>query len=421
MNQRWYIVSMLFVASAINYVDRVALPLAAPVVTREMGIGPAALGVVFSSFFVGYAVFCFVGGYFSDRIGPKRVIVLAMTVWSVFCGLTGAAFGIGSLLLIRLVFGFGEGPFPSSSNKIVSNWFGPTESGRAMGIAFSGSAIGAAVASPVMALLIVAIGWRAAFAVIGCVGLVWVLVWALTTSDRPASPAQAAPLAAPATPSTDGSIGPYLRQPFIIVIAIAFFAWNYILYFFLSWFPSYLTTAKGLSLQNMSMATVVPWVLGFFGYIVGGALMDAVVKRSENTMRARRLFVVTGLVTAALCVVAGNAVNGTAEVVALMAVAIFAINATGPAYWTILQDAVPSQYVGGVTGFVHFLANTAGIVAPALTGVLVQYGGGYVAAFVVASGVGLLGAAAMGVFGGASDRIPRALVNGATARQGTSA
>lgn len=136
---RWLIVSLLFVAGLINYMDRSAMSVAAPLVSKDLHLDPAQLGFVFSIFFFGYAVFCFVGGYFSDRIGPKRVFGLAMAGWSIFCGLTAAAFSFGSLLVVRVLFGMGEGPLSSTMNKMVSRWFPRREQASAVGLANAGT------------------------------------------------------------------------------------------------------------------------------------------------------------------------------------------------------------------------------------------------------------------------------------------
>ena len=116
MSPRWYVVFMLFIAGAINYIDRAALSIIAPIISKDLSLSPSQLGIVFSAFFVGYSIFCFIGGYFSDRIGPKRVFIIAVSVWSAFCALTGAVAGFASLLVIRVIFGFGEGPFASSGS-----------------------------------------------------------------------------------------------------------------------------------------------------------------------------------------------------------------------------------------------------------------------------------------------------------------
>ena len=122
---RWLLIGLLFIGGGISYLDRAALSIAAPLLSRDLNLEPGQLGLVFSIFFFGYAAFCFVGGWASDRIGPKNVFTLAMTVWSVFCGLTAAVVGLWYLLFVRIVFGMGEGPFSATANKFVSNWFPP--------------------------------------------------------------------------------------------------------------------------------------------------------------------------------------------------------------------------------------------------------------------------------------------------------
>jgi ACS family hexuronate transporter-like MFS transporter len=128
-------------------------------------------GMIFSSFFAGYALFSFLGGYASDVFGPKRVFTVSMTVWSVFCGLTAAAVGFTSLFVVRVIFGFGEGPFSAAANKMVSNWFPRREIASAIGVANAGTPIGGALAGPVAGWIAHAYGWRASFIVLALIGL----------------------------------------------------------------------------------------------------------------------------------------------------------------------------------------------------------------------------------------------------------
>jgi len=167
---RWLIAGLLFVGGLVQYLDRSALSIAAPLVSKDLGLDPAQLGIVFSSFFFGYAPFCFVGGWASDRIGPKWVLILAMVVWSVFCGLTAAAIGIGTLLLFRVIFGMGEGPFSSTANKVVSQWFPRREQASAVSVANAGTPLGGAVAGPVVGFIAITFGWRWSFIAIAKYG-----------------------------------------------------------------------------------------------------------------------------------------------------------------------------------------------------------------------------------------------------------
>ena len=410
MSPRWYVVFMLFIAGAINYIDRAALSIIAPIISKDLSLSPSQLGIVFSAFFVGYSIFCFIGGYFSDRIGPKRVFIIAVSIWSAFCALTGAVAGFASLLVIRVIFGFGEGPFASSGSKMVNNWFGVTERGRAVGIVNAGNPIGGAIAGPLVGFLALSTSWRWTFVLVGALGIIWVFFWAFTVSDRPESEVKVEPAARVAQPvaaaSDQNSIAFYIRQPIILLTAFAFFGWNYILYFFLSWFPTYLTTAKGLSIQSMSVVTVIPWLVGFVGLASGGFFVDWVVIRSGNALQARKLILMAGLLIAALCVGIGGVVESATSAVTLMAGAVFCLYLTAPAYWTIIQDVVPSPKVGGVTGFVHFLANTSGIFGPSIAGFIVQYGGGFKGAFLLAGAIGVVGSLSVGIFGRAPKLAP---------------
>jgi MFS transporter, ACS family, hexuronate transporter len=403
---RWFIVFLLFLGGGISYLDRAALSIAAPLIARDLSLDPAQLGIVFSSFFFGYAPFCFVGGWASDRIGAKNVFTLAMTVWSVFCGLTAGVFSLASLLVVRVIFGMGEGPFSATANKLVSNWFPRREQASAVGIANAGQPLGAAIAGPLVGFIAVSFSWRAAFVAVATLGLVWTVFWLLLATDRPeqhpklSAAERAEILEAPneAPPAEVGTLGELLRRPAILATAFAFFGYAYILYFFLSWFPSYLTMAQHLSIQRMGVVNVIPWLLGFLGLASGGFVCDYVYRRTGRALFSRKLVLVTSLIIAAVCVALAGIVTDVAGVVALMAVSVFFMYLTASTYWAIILDTVETRRVGGVGGFVHMIANCAGIAAPAMTGYLVQWSGSFSSAFILAGAIAVAGALAVAIF-----------------------
>src|ERR1700733_5893712 len=182
---RWAVVGLLFLGGMINYLDRAALSIAAPFITRELNLSPSQLGVVFSVFFFGYAAFCFVGGYASDRFGARNVFGIASIVWSVFCGLTASVFSFTSLLVVRVIFGMGEGPYGSAANKLVSNWFPRRQQATAVGWANAGTPLGGALAGPVVGFIALTWGWRVSFVFIAAIGLCWSVVWMLAVTERP--------------------------------------------------------------------------------------------------------------------------------------------------------------------------------------------------------------------------------------------
>ncbi|MBN3847560.1 MFS transporter [Paraburkholderia sp. Ac-20342] len=402
---RWMLISLLFLGGVISYLDRAALSITAPLIAKELHLDPAQLGIVFSSFFVGYALFCFVGGYYSDRFGPKRVLAVSMLVWSLFCGMTALTVGMVSLLVVRIIFGMGEGPLCSNINKMVSNWFPREEQASAIGIANSGTSLGAALAGPAVGFAAVSIGWRLSFVAIAVVGVLWVVMWVALAKDRPAVPPDVATGVIDNDASTAVSISPpvsplhtLLLRPAILATAFAFFGYSYILYFFLSWFPSYLTMAHHLSIQKMAVVSVIPWAVGATGLIAGGLLSDFIFRKTGRAIFSRKVVLITCLSAGAICVGITGTVKDMTSAVSLMAIGVFFMYASYNTYFALVLDTVEKNRVGAVGGFVHLVANLAGIVAPTVTGFLVQWSGNFESAFLVTGAIAVSGAMLVTIF-----------------------
>ncbi len=414
---RWTLVALLFFAGAISYMDRVAISVAAPIIAREMHLDAAQLGLVFSTFFVGYAAFCFVGGWGSDRIGPRRVLLIAVLGWSVFCGMTALAVGFTSLLVIRAIFGLFEGPFNSTANKTIGNWFSQREQGTALGLANCGMPLGAAAAGPIVGYVAADYSWQTAFLLIAAFGLVWVAGWALVSADHPSKhprirKQELVEISAEQDHLDslgDAPLRAYMLRPLTLATAFAFFGYAYLLYFFLAWFPSYLTMQEHLSIKNMAIVGMIPWLFGALGFGLGGGLSDLIFKWTGNALFARKIVLVGGLLTAAICVGLAGIFPGVDAAVALMAVSVFSMYLTGSTYFAIILDSVNRRKVGGVTGFIHALANTAGILAPMITGFIVQDTGRFESAFILAGAIALLGALGVAIFVRPERVAPRAV------------
>ncbi|MFJ4346423.1 MFS transporter [Pseudomonas sp. NPDC089401] len=411
-NYRWTILTMLFLAMIINYVDRAALSIAMPFITQEYHLTPAEKGMIFSSFFFGYALFCFVGGYLADRFGPKRVLTWSMSFWSLLCGSTALAFNFWSLLIVRALFGVGEGPVSTTANKTVNSWFPIKERARAIGINQAGGPLGGALAGPIVGFLALWLGWRVAFVVIAVIGVLWAIAWyrlaASTPKEHPQVSAEELALInegreAPVTAVADAPRTPVLQiilQRSVLVTGVSLFCYNYILYFFMTWFPSYLIEAKGIDLKAMSIVTALPWLVGTVGFVCGGLLIDWVYKRTGKQLFSRKVVLVSCLLVAAVCIGLTGQVESVTSTVVVMTVAIGFLMLTAPAYWSLIQDAVPDHQVGTAGGFMHGLANLSGIVAPTVTGFIIQSTGTYGSGFGLAAGLGIVGALIVALFVG---------------------
>ncbi len=401
-------VSLLFTAGMINYMDRSVIGVAAPVMQHDLGLGPAALGVIFSAFFAGYALFNFLGGVISDRVPAYRVFTTALVAWSVFCAATAAATGFLSLLIIRILFGFGEGPFGSAASKLVNNWFPRRESGTAMGFVNGGTPLGGAIAGPITGFLVLAFGWRVAFIAVSALSVVFLGVWLryagngpeedrrITAEERQMILAQRS--IAPTQEHDAPGLWAQITRPPVLAATFAFFGYNYILYFFLSWFPSYLVGVLHLSVAVMSLVTVIPWLVGCVGLIAGGFLSDALYRRMGNPLLARKTIIIAGLGGSAVAISLAGLATSVPVATALVTAAVFLLYLTSASYWALIHDLVPQRYVGGASGFLLGGANISGIIGPAVTGFIVAWSGLFTAAFMLAGAITVLGCLGVAVF-----------------------
>lgn len=407
---RWVVAVLLFFAGMLNYLDRAALSVVAPIIKRELHINDAQMGLLFSSFFIGYCVFCFVGGWAADKYGPRKVFMLAAGFWSVFCGATAFAGSFATLMVARVAFGVAEGPMGTTTNKSISNWFPRREAGRAVGLTNAGQPLGAAIAAPIVGLVALRFGWRISFIVIALLGFAWMVFWWRCFRDQPGdhpnvSREEAELITSDRYPtrsvdtvtSSDKPAGVfyYLFSLPVLGVAMAFFAFNYVLYFFLSWLPSYFTDYQHLDIKHMSVVGILPWLGATAGFVLGGIISDALYKRTGKVLFARKTVIMMGLGMAALCVLLVSRVDSLVPAVALISVASLFAFMTPQACWSLLQDIVPRDRIGATGGFVHLLANLAGILSPSITGFMIQYGSGYSSAFALASALAVVGMLAM--------------------------
>jgi MFS family permease len=401
-NYRWRIAGLLFFAGMLNYLDRAALSVVAPMLKGELHIDDAQMGFIFSAFFIGYCALCFIGGWAADTYGPKKVFAWAAGTWSIFCGLTAAITGYVHLLICRILFGMGEGPMGTTTNKAITNWFPREEAGRALGFTNCGQPLGAALAGPIVGLVAYNYGWRISFVVIAVLGAIWLGAWLLIFKDSPdqhpkVQEAERALIRnSRAEPVVEGvaegrSLLSCIFSAPVLAVATAFFCFNYVLYFFLTWLPSYLMDFQHLDIKSMSIIGVIPWLGAAVGFLGGGFVTDWLGRKLANVILARKIMLIAGLGVAAACVLLTTQVATLSLAVACITVASVFLFVTPQICWSLIQDIVPRNRVGGTGGFVHLLANLAGIIAPALTGLVVQYGGGYNVAFVIAASVCAIG------------------------------
>ncbi|WEY40958.1 MFS transporter [Paraburkholderia sp. SUR17] len=414
---RYRILALLAVGTMINYLDRTVLGIAAPQLTKELGIGAALMGLIFSAFSWSYVAAQIPGGLFLDRFGSRVTYYLSMTLWSVFTLLQGFVSGVGALFACRLGLGVTEAPCFPTNSRVVATWFPQRERAMATGTYTVGEYIGLAFFSPFLFALMGAFGWRSLFYVVGGVGIVFGGIWWLFYREPREHPAAnqaeldyieaggglthrkpadtAAQNARAASEGKKGgfewrTIGRLLKHRQLTGICLGQFAGNSTLVFFLTWFPTYLATERHMGWLKIGFFAIMPFIAASVGVMFGGTLSDWLLRRGKSANVARKLPIIAGLLLASTIVLA-NYVESNVTVIVILSVAFFAqgMAALG---WTLVSDIAPDGLLGVTGGIFNFAANLAGIVTPLAVGFIVSATGSFVGALAFIGVIALIGA-----------------------------
>ena len=408
---RFLIIGMLFLMAVVNYVDRGALSYTSEQLIKEYGFSKAQWGSVLGYFGYGYMFGAVLGGTLSDRWGPRRVWIYAGVIWSLFEIASAYAGEIGIVLfggsaitgfaVIRVLFGFAEGPAFSTINKSVSIWAAPRERALMSSLALASTPVGAMITAPISVGLLLFTGdWRLMFVAVGLISLGLVVFFAVIFSDRPensrhVNPAELAEIseAVPglsqvaineesATPSWFS----FFRSPTLIFNTIGYFAFLYITFLLLTWTPKYLREQFHYNLASLWYVGMIPWLGSCLTVVIGGRLSDRILSMTGSLVVARSWFAAGSFLLAGLCFIAIPWAESAVGVIALMTVANALNTLPNAVYWIVVIDTSPRSRTGTNSGIMHLFAASASIIAPTLTGYLVGaygYNSMFVAAGVV--------------------------------------
>ena len=403
-HRRYWVFFLLFLFSAIAYLDRVNMSVAGKPIAHEFGLSPIALGYLFSSFLWAYVLMMLPGGRLIDRWGPHVVASVATAVWSTAQMATGMVGSFAAMLMVRLGLGVGEAPFAPISYSSVRLWSPYTERGTAIAAISCGSTLGLALGAPAVAWLIETLSWRWSFIITGAVGFVWVAVWAALVSTPEKTgwlpPAERdhilAGRDAGITPPNHSGVG-YLgliRCPAMWGLFISQGCLVYTGYLYISWLPNYLQTARHLSILNSGIYTAIPFLISTVVGVVANWAGDRVLTAEAVRGGSRRYLVVLSL----LFMAAGLGipfVQSLAAVITLITIAVSAAHVGPAANGALVADLLRSPGdAGRATAFLVLGGNTFGLLAPIVTGYVVAATGSFNAAFVVAGALALVGAVA---------------------------
>jgi len=382
---RFLILALLTVGTLINYLDRTVISVAAPLMTKELGLTAVSMGVVFSAFSWTYAAAQIPGGILLDRIGVRLTYFFSVTIWSTFTLFQGFTTNLWTLIACRLGLGVAEAPAFPSNSRVLGTWFPQAERASATGVYSIGQYFGLAFLSPLLFWIAGAFGWRALLIIVGAVGILFGFVWYALYRDPHESRANQAErdyiTAGGGVASSSGvrfewrHIAFLLRQRQILGASIGQFASNSTLVFFLTWFPTYLATERQMGWIKVGFFTVLPFIAACVGVITGGFCSDLLLRRTGSANLARKLPIIAGLLLASTIVIA-NFVSRDTLVIIVMSVAFFGQGMCNLG-WTLLTDVAPKELMGLSAGVFNLCANLAGIITPLVVGVVVGVTGSF--------------------------------------------
>jgi ACS family D-galactonate transporter-like MFS transporter len=391
--------ALLTLGTLINYLDRSVMSVAAPFLSKDLGLDAITMGVVFSAFSWTYAAAQIPGGILLDRIGVRLTYFFSVTVWSAFTLLQGFAINAWTLIAFRMGLGVAEAPAFPCNSRVLGTWFPQAERATATGVYSVGQYFGLAFLSPLLYWIANAFGWRALLIIVGAAGILFGFIWYALYRDPPESRANQAErdfIASGGGVATGTGVrfewrhvAFLLRKRQIVGASIGQFASNSTLVFFLTWFPTYLATERQMGWIKAGFFTVLPFIAACVGVVSGGLFSDYLLRRTGSANIARKLPIIGGLLLASTIVIA-NFVSGDTLVIVVMSLAFFGQGMCNLG-WTLLTDVAPKELMGLSGGVFNLCANLAGIVTPLVVGFVVATTGSFAWALAFIGIVALLG------------------------------
>lgn len=402
------ILIFLFLATVFNYADRATLSVVAPIMSKELGFDPEALGLAFSAFGISYVIMQIPGGWLLDKYGSRLVYGCALIGWSIVTMFQGSIYLFASplivLVILRLLMGAIEAPAFPANSRLSVQWFPNKERGFVTAVYQAAQYISLGIVTPLMTLILHNMSWHYVFYYIGAIGVVLGIVWLAKIRD----PLQHKKInqqeldyireggGEPELGNTQKSEKISLAQiksvcvnRMMIGVYIGQFCVTSITWFFLTWFPTYLYQAKGMSILKVGFIASIPAIAGFIGGLMGGVFSDWLLKRGYSLTTARKFPVICGMLLSCVIVVA-NYTRSEVVVIAAMSLAFFA-KGFGNLGWCVLSDTSPKEVLGIAGGVFNMCGNLASIITPLVIGVILSSTQSFDYAILYVGSMGLIG------------------------------
>jgi ACS family D-galactonate transporter-like MFS transporter len=417
---RFVIMVLLFTCVMINYLDRSNISITAPAMRAELGLDTAQMGYVLSAFGWTYALFQIPGGWLVDRVAPRVLYAALIVLWSIATIALGFTTTVAGLIAVRLLVGALESPSYPINNRVVTTWFPERERATAIGFYTSGQYVGLAFLTPVLVMIQTRFGWHMVFVATGSVGVLWGLAWyALYRQPHEFPGTNVAEIdqirsggglvdlgrdpSATRRRFSGADLAHVLSSRKLWGVYVGQFALTSTLWFFLTWFPTYLVQARGMSFVKVGFLATLPFLAAFVGVLSSGLLSDALVRRGVSLGTARKTPIVTGLLLSA-SIIGANYVDTPALIIAYMTLAFFG-NGLASITWSLVSAIAPERLLGLTGGVFNFFGNLSGIAVPIIVGYLARdYG--FSAGLIYVGALAVVGALSYVFVVGTVERLP---------------
>lgn len=402
-NLRWGIAVLLGIGILVNYFDRVNLTVSGFALRKEFGIDDVGFGYLLSAFGWTYAIAQIPVAMILDRYGVVLIGRVTTFLWAIFSILTAFANSYATLFAARLGLGLAETPTFPINAKATGYWFPRNERGLATAIFDSAAKYATAIGVPFVALILVNWGWRATFIVTGVISFLFFIAFTLfyrnPSEDKRLTYAERKYIteggAQPEGMTTSGNVGAtflyLLRQTKVWGLTIGFAAYGYSFYLLLTWLPSYLARTFHMTALTSGYYTAIPWlVAGTADLLVGGFLVDALIRRGNDPTRVRKSILIVGMLLG-LTVIGATTTTDPNVAIVWITIALSGLAVSAPIGWSIPALIAPKGAVGTVGGIMNFANNLMAIIAPIVAGYVVAATGSFTNVFFIAAAVLVVG------------------------------
>ncbi len=395
-NYRWLISGLIFFITLINFIDRSAISFVRDPLRQEFGFTDTEFGMILAAFGVGYILLTVVGGWLVDLWGARFMWPLAAIGWSLCVGFLGFAAGFWGFMGLRFLLGVAEGPHFPAMTRSISNWLSPSERARALSLGLVAIPLSSVIGAPLTSYLVADFGWRAMFFIISSVGILWAFAWYWLFRDRPqdstfVNKAEMEYISPPSMEKKEKKKAPIqwrfiLTHPVLIANNIAYFAFGYMLFFATLWLPGYFLSQHGLNLKTVGWYLTIPWLTGALFLKAGGILSDYLYKKTGRNRLARSHLIWSSQLLAAICFVILSFTNSLGLSILFLSLGIGFGLMPQPAFFSVNID-VAKERAGSAQGITSGCLSLAGIIAPLMTGWLIDLTGNFQAAFLLLAGL----------------------------------